>query len=135
MNALSWELPHDLSSPTRARRIVNDTLAAWGIALNSDAAADLRLAVDEAVGNAVTHGDGPVKMTLTRTSGAVTCQVRDHGTWVPATSGGIADPEHGRGLIIIAAVAAITTLEPGEDGTVIEFRVPFPVPAVAGLAA
>lgn len=133
MSALSWGLPHDLSSPARARRIVNDTLAAWGIALNSDAADDLRLAVAEAVGNAVTHGAGPVEMTLTRTGEAVTCQVTDHGTWVPSTPGN-ADSEHGRGLRIIAEIAEILSLETGQS-TVIVFRVPFPVPAVTAVAA
>jgi anti-sigma regulatory factor (Ser/Thr protein kinase) len=127
-------LPHDLSSPKLGRQLITTALAEWGADPHSGAADDLRLAASEAITNAVTHGAGPVELTLTYANSgeSVTCRVRDHGTWVPADS---ADPEHGRGIKIIYALASWLEVDTRDDGTVILFAVNLPAQAAAGLAA
>jgi anti-anti-sigma factor len=94
-------------------------------ALDPDTTQDLELALTEAVSNAVEHAyrdaavPGRVVVTLDREpDGTAAVSVSDSGTWRPPP----ADPGfRGRGLRIIAALAADVDLQHGPHGTVVRF--------------
>ncbi len=115
-----WRLPADRAALARARAI---TRAATGIASLSRARAhDVELAVAELAGNALQHATGPYELRLRARAGTLMCAVVDGAPGrvafprpseltPPAAAGGLdalirSLPEQGRGLAIVAWVAA-----------------------------
>ncbi len=112
----SVRLAPELASAGRARQLVVDTLAAWGL---SHLAGDVALAVSELVANAVLHAHTDVEVRLGRKGVGVRAEVRDEGAhevslpW-KAEHGGNGhavapddlDEEAmtGRGLLVVASV-------------------------------
>ena len=96
------ELPRSLVSASRARRFVADTLDAWGISAVRDAAL---LVTSELAANALTHAESAFRLQLSRTSGAVRIDVVDHGAGSPEPQPESMSEEHGRGLLLIDAMA------------------------------
>lgn len=122
-----WSLPRKLTSPGVARELTADTLAGWGIDPGGDAGSAVILCVSELVTNAVTHGAGRVTLSVEfQCGGAIVCHVRDHGKWQSPAGN---DPEHGRGLKLIIALAEVFETASGGDGTTVMFRIPLtPLP-------
>jgi serine phosphatase RsbU (regulator of sigma subunit)/anti-sigma regulatory factor (Ser/Thr protein kinase) len=97
-----WQLPREAREVSRARRLVRDRLAAWGL---TDAIETAELLVSELVGNAVRHGAGAeVGLRLVRTD-ALLCEVLDDEPALPALTSAGPDGECGRGLRVVSRLA------------------------------
>ncbi len=128
--ALSVVLPGVPESVRAARQMVRRSLGA-----GHPAAAAAALCVSELATNAVAHTrsglpGGRFAVTVQAVPGGVLIRVRDGGArGLPALAGRPPD-EHGRGLRIVAAVAAGWGTEPAEGGRVAWCRIEAPqVPA------
>lgn len=101
-----WSLPgDDLSSAPAARRHLRDTARSWR--LPSGPAEDLETVVGELVANALEHSGSPtVTVACALHPSAVVLTVTDTGTGpAPTPASRLPDSEHGRGLLITAALA------------------------------
>lgn len=101
-------IPGGARAAGEAREFAGKLLSEW--ALDADAAYDVLLIVSELVTNAVVYGVAPVCLWLWLADGCVRGAVDDRGDGVPrfADLGDLCDDmsEHGRGLALVAAVAA-----------------------------
>jgi anti-sigma regulatory factor (Ser/Thr protein kinase) len=73
---------------------------------------DIELAVSELATNALIHTAGPVRVRLAHRDGTVRLDVADTSPHQPAPAAPGAEAEHGRGLILVAALAARMRVEP-----------------------
>jgi anti-sigma regulatory factor (Ser/Thr protein kinase) len=84
--------------------------------LSVDRAVDLKLAVGEAVANAVRHGGGGGKVSMYRAAGSVIVEVRDSGRLADPLAGRFrppADARRGRGLWLIHHLCDLVELGHG----------------------
>jgi DNA-binding NarL/FixJ family response regulator len=96
------ELPHDVLAPREARAVVRQLLRGWGYHELVD---DAALVVSELVTNAVEHTDSSCAMLVNRSGRGVRIEVRDEGAGTPDPRPQSATAEHGRGLMIVSALA------------------------------
>ncbi|QNS03285.1 ATP-binding SpoIIE family protein phosphatase [Streptomyces xanthii] len=97
-----WELPAEPAQVARARALVRERLAAWGLS-GAEYAAELM--VSELVTNAVRHArGGPVQLRLIR-SGTLLCEVEDTEHTLPTLLNAGPGAEFGRGLRVVARLA------------------------------
>lgn len=96
------ELPADVLSARDARTAVSRVLRQWGYA---DLVDDASLVVTELVTNAVLHARSACAVVLSRSGGGVRIEVTDRGAGDVAVTNQRPTGEHGRGLIIVSAVA------------------------------
>jgi anti-sigma regulatory factor (Ser/Thr protein kinase) len=88
----------------RARAQVRQTLRGWGLGEHTDLA---ELIVSELVTNAIVHGTGPIRVTLSVADDELQFGVRDEGGGRPVRrQPGPAD-ERGRGLEVIDSLLAL----------------------------
>ncbi|MBB4700809.1 ATP-binding protein [Sphaerisporangium siamense] len=113
LRTVCWDLPDDLSVIGEARRLVGHTLAAWRLGHLTD---DVILVVDEFLANAVTHGEPPIRLSLWGTPAELCVRVTDHGADLPRHLDLGIDAVHGRGLIIVAALADEHGVTPLAEG-------------------
>jgi len=118
---LRAELPADLTSARQARSAVRRALAAWGI---DDPDGDAELLASELVANAAEHASGPIRLALRRHAHpggqhGITCEVTDTSPGLPVPGQARPDDERGRGLAIVAALAATSGVraEPADKTT------------------
>ena len=98
----SVALPHDVQSPARARRCVEQLVADEGL---TEMTTVLSLIASELVTNAVLHGTAPVELTLRSDKGEVTIEVADGDERIHNVRPHSADHTGGRGLQMIASLA------------------------------
>ncbi|GAB2837936.1 hypothetical protein GCM10022221_41680 [Actinocorallia aurea] len=105
--AAEWELTPDLRAPGRARELTRGELAAWRIADQSDID-EVVLMVDELVANAVVHGKGPIHLCLLLEGLLLRGEITDESFEPPPQprTEREFDAEDGRGLLLVAALAA-----------------------------
>ncbi|MEV5238626.1 SpoIIE family protein phosphatase [Streptomyces cinnamoneus] len=97
-----WRLRPVPAEAPRARRLVREQLAAWGLA---EAAPTAELLVGELVGNAVRHArTDRVDLRLVRTD-VLLCEVGDDDHALPALMDTGHDDAYGRGLRVVSALA------------------------------
>ncbi|MFF4160836.1 SpoIIE family protein phosphatase [Streptomyces sp. NPDC001678] len=97
-----WELAPEPREVPRARRLVREQLAAWGL---DEAAATAEILAGEVVGNAVRHArTGRVGLRLVRTD-VLLCEVTDDDHTLPALLSIGEEDEYGRGLRVVSALA------------------------------
>jgi PAS domain S-box-containing protein len=77
---------------------------------------DAALATSELVTNALLHGQAPVELRMRIEGADVLIEVRDRATYQPRKLRPDVDDEHGRGLQIVAALAARWGTRPTEHG-------------------
>ncbi len=81
----------------------------------------VKLALSEAVTNAIQHGSGspddPVRILVTEEPGTLVFEVVDTGRFVPRVSRRGDLPESGRGLEFMRLMMDGVELYPGNDGT------------------
>ncbi|MET8509869.1 ATP-binding protein [Streptomyces sp. NPDC004787] len=104
--AYTWQLPHEARAAALARRLTKNALAHWSIG-NED---EILLAVSELVTNSVEHGRAPLSLQLAFEES--TCSVQVHvcdggpSSYAGSWSASCGAEEHGRGLLIIEALAS-----------------------------
>ncbi|HSE54224.1 MAG TPA: SpoIIE family protein phosphatase [Nocardioidaceae bacterium] len=77
---------------------------------------DVVLVTSELVTNAIVHGLGPIDLRMRINPREVLVEVQDRGTFQPRKLRPTAEDEHGRGLQIVAALAARWGTRATEDG-------------------
>ena len=114
-DALRVALPDDPTAPAVAREKARSVLRSWQLPSLLD---PLLLVVSELVGNAVRHGQAPIRMLLRRTGLGVRVEVHDDAaaaTPEPPASLPDLDAESGRGLYLVDAMASESGVEQIED--------------------
>jgi signal transduction histidine kinase len=97
---------------SRARKQAREALAGRGLGEHADLA---ELLVSELVTNALCHGDGPIWMQLSFTSGDLRVEVHDDGAGRPVRRHAGGDDECGRGLELLDG---LIELYGGERGVI-----------------
>jgi serine/threonine-protein kinase RsbW len=117
----SW--PADSEQLAVIRRELTQWLAPLG--LTEEETADVVLAVDEAVANAVRHAygpneDGAVELTLWTEPGTLSIEVVDHGSWRPP----VPDPsrESGRGIPLMNTMSESVLIHYDQRGSRVLLR-------------
>ena len=103
------DLPGDVSSPRRARRFLVTHCIRWGCEPVVDIA---QLVLSELVTNAVSHGRSRCEVRLALTESALRIEVADHGAGTPEPLVTSDTDDHGRGLLLVSAVAAAWGVQP-----------------------
>lgn len=92
--------------------------------LGDDDRYEVKLAISEAVTNAIQHGSSsptdPILITAAEESGALVFEVEDTGRFRPRVRRGVL-PESGRGLEFMRLLMDEVDLRPGADGTLLRF--------------
>jgi anti-sigma regulatory factor (Ser/Thr protein kinase) len=95
--------------------------AAVELGLSPEACYAVKLALSEAVTNAIRHGsdspDAPIHIFVSGEPGALVFEVIDTGRFVPRVTRRGDMPESGRGLEFMRLMMDEVDLQPGSDGT------------------
>ena len=109
----------DLARLKEARDFAERAAIAFG--LPADACYQVKLAISEAVTNAIQHGssspEDPVRILVAEEPGALAFEVVDTGRFVPRVTRRGDMPESGRGLEFMRLLMDEVALDPGEHGT------------------
>jgi len=109
----------DLNRLKEARDFAVSAAAEFGF--GAEALWDVKLAVSEAVTNAIQHGsrspDDSVRIVATEESGSLVFEVLDTGTFIPRVVRRGELPEGGRGLEFMRVLMDEVDLRPGRLGT------------------
>ena len=109
----------DLARLKEARDFAERAAVEFG--LPSDACYQVKLALSEAVTNAIQHGSSspadPIRIVVTEEPGALAFEVVDTGRFVPRVTRRGDMPESGRGLEFMRLMMDVVDLHPGERGT------------------
>jgi anti-sigma regulatory factor (Ser/Thr protein kinase) len=98
----------------RARAFTSGVLSSWH--LPGELREKVVLAVSELVANALTHGMPPLGLRLRRTDRRLVVEVRDADERMPRRQHARATDEGGRGLSIVATIAASWGARPLDEG-------------------
>lgn len=93
----------------RARQFVRARLAGEA----PDLVADVELVLTELVTNASLHGEPPISIRVTRSSGHTRVEVEDSGRAMPLQAPQRTDAMTGRGLSLVASLASAWGIRPG----------------------
>ncbi|MFK4272765.1 SpoIIE family protein phosphatase [Streptomyces milbemycinicus] len=116
---------HDLQGVQATRAFMRDNLRSWGRGAMTD---DLELMASEVVTNALIHADSDVELRLRNYPDHIRLEVRDFDATPPvpsslsATEEENAQAEHGRGLIIVDALATAWGSSPSGRGKTVWFE-------------
>ena len=109
----------DLHRLKEARDFAEGAAAEFGF--DSDGCYEVKLALSEAVSNAIQHGssspDDPVRIFVSEEAGALVFEVVDTGRFVPRVSRRGDMPESGRGLEFMRLMMDEVDLRTGNSGT------------------
>ncbi|MFE7271473.1 SpoIIE family protein phosphatase [Streptomyces sp. NPDC057623] len=100
-NVATWQLPAEATAAGRARAVVRDRLAEWGL---EEFAFTTELIVSELVTNAYRYAGGPVLLRLIR-DGRLICEVSDSSSTSPHLRQARGTDEGGRGLFLVAQLS------------------------------
>jgi CheY-like chemotaxis protein len=106
------DLPQDLASVRDARTFVGARLAEWGLEALLD---DAFIVVSELAANAITHADSSYRVRLALSEAALRIEVRDGGSGTPEPQPLSMTEEHGRGLLMVAALSGSWGIEESGD--------------------
>lgn len=95
--------PGDTAAVPLLRALCRRILHGWHIP--ADTIDAVELAVSELATNALIHTPGPVRVRLAHRGATVRLDVADTSTRHPAPATAGAEAEHGRGLVLVAALA------------------------------
>jgi serine/threonine-protein kinase RsbW len=115
------ELPADPSELVTARRFADDAAARFG--LDEPERYQFTFAANEAVSNAIEHGEpspkGTIRIHVAEEDGALVFEVEDHGMFAPSPAALDPLPERGRGLAFMAATVDEVDVRRSVSGTVV----------------
>jgi anti-sigma regulatory factor (Ser/Thr protein kinase) len=121
-NPRKHSMPADLERLKEAREFA--ARAAEDFGLNERACYDVKVAMSEAVTNAIQHGSSspsdPIRIVVAEESGALVFEVIDTGHFRPLVRRG-ALPESGRGLEFMRLLMDDVDLQPSLNGTLLRF--------------
>ncbi|MFF7167032.1 SpoIIE family protein phosphatase [Streptomyces sp. NPDC008086] len=100
-NVATWQLPAEPTAAGRARTLVRDRLAEWGL---EELSFTTELIVSELVTNAYRYAGGPVQLRLIR-DGQLICEVADTSSTSPHLRQARGTDEGGRGLFLVAQLS------------------------------
>ncbi len=109
---LHVELDHEPGAAATARRLVREAVLADGGGVQADVLDALLLVTSELVTNGLRHGEPPVVLTLERRGARLRLTVTDTGAAIPRPRVAGPDSLGGRGLFLVAALAAAWKIEP-----------------------
>ena len=113
----------DLHRLKEARDFADDAAADFGF--GADARYEVKLAVSEAVTNAIQHGsrspDDPIRILASEESGALVFEVLDTGRFRPRVRRRGELTESGRGLEFMRLLMDEVDLRSGDSGTLMRF--------------
>jgi anti-sigma regulatory factor (Ser/Thr protein kinase) len=114
----------DLARLKEARDFAEQAAEDFGF--DSSGCYQLKLAMSEAVTNAIQHGssseEDPIALRVEAEGDALAFYVKDTGTFVEnLVAGGNSFPESGRGLEFMRRLMDEVELRPGQDGTLLRF--------------
>jgi CheY-like chemotaxis protein len=112
----SIELPLDPANVSVARRFVRDHCEQWGCGDMVDAA---ELILTELVTNAFIHARSRCQIRVRYAADVLRLEVRDGGLGVPDPQASHPDHEHGRGMLLISALAKAWGVEPEFPGKLV----------------
>jgi serine/threonine-protein kinase RsbW len=116
-----YSIRADLGRLKEARDFAVTAAAEFGF--GAEALYDVKLAMSEAVTNAIRHGsrspDDPVRILATEESGALVFEVLDTGRFVPRVVRRGEMPESGRGLEFLRVLMDEVDLRPSRRGTLL----------------
>ncbi|HEU5353981.1 MAG TPA: SpoIIE family protein phosphatase [Actinocrinis sp.] len=117
-NVANWLLSAQPITVTRARRLVEQTLAGWGLSALGEVA---QLLATELITNAIRYATRPIELRLLRT-GTLLCEVRDDDHYLPILreAGGL--DENGRGLFLVSRLARRWGVSRTTHGKVVWFE-------------
>ncbi|MGW2562431.1 SpoIIE family protein phosphatase [Streptomyces sp. NPDC001514] len=101
-NTAHWEIPADFAAVSEAREWTTRQLTTWGL---EDLLFTTELIVSELVTNAIRYGRAPAELRLIRHN-VLVCEVTDSSSTQPRLRRARTTDEGGRGLFIIAQLAA-----------------------------
>jgi len=107
------DLPQDLLSVREARRFLRQVLERWDLSRVEDAA---QLVVSELVTNAITHGESPCQLRLSRGAATLRVEVVDEGSGTPDPQPENPAGEHGRGMHIVGVLSLAWGTEALREG-------------------
>jgi anti-sigma regulatory factor (Ser/Thr protein kinase) len=111
----------DINRLKEARDFADDAAAEFGF--DSDARYEVKLALSEAVTNAIRYGsrspEDPVRILAVEESGALVFEVLDTGSFVPRVRRGGQFPESGRGFEFMRLLMDEVDLRPSRRGTLL----------------
>ena len=112
-------IPASVERLREAREFAERAAAEFGLA--EEERYHVRLAVSEAVTNAIEHGssspEDPVRLAAHSEDGSLVFEVADTGRFVPRVVRRGELPERGRGLDFMRSLMDEVQLEPGSSGT------------------
>lgn len=121
--AYALELRHaDTTSPRRVRHWLGWCLELAGVA--QSAVETALLAASELVTNSVLHAGGRVLVSAEVVEAGVRLVVHDSGTEIWSATSAEELPEHGRGLLIVEAVASDLDIASDAFGTTVTALIP-----------
>ena len=119
MTRREYSISPDLGRLKEARDFAERAAAEFG--LSEDACYEVKLALSEAVSNAIQHGsrsdDAPIRIFVSGEAGALVIEVIDTGRFVPRVTRHGDMPESGRGLEFMRLMMDEVDLQPGSEGT------------------
>jgi anti-sigma regulatory factor (Ser/Thr protein kinase) len=117
-NVAHWLLAAQPVTVARARRLVEQTLAGWGLSALGEVA---QLLATELITNAIRYATRPIELRLLRTA-TLLCEVRDDDHYLPVLreAGGL--DENGRGLFLVSRLARRWGVSRTTHGKVVWFE-------------
>jgi serine phosphatase RsbU (regulator of sigma subunit)/anti-sigma regulatory factor (Ser/Thr protein kinase) len=113
------ELPPTEQAAALARHFVRDALVEIGASNILDAAA---LLTSELVANALMHGAPPLSVEVLAVDSGVRVAVSDAHPDLPNLRGTVSDDEHGRGLLLVEALASAWGVDANPPGKAVWFQ-------------
>jgi len=120
---VSWTLPPELTSASRARSLIRRPLRRWGL---TELLPTVELLVSELVTNAVRYAQGKIGLRLVLEGGLV-CEVLDDSAALPRLRHPDEEDERGRGLQVVSQLSQRWGARRAVAGKVVWCELPLPL--------
>ncbi|MFI6978626.1 SpoIIE family protein phosphatase [Embleya sp. NPDC050154] len=125
-----WEVPSDPAAVAGMREVVSAKLEEWGL---GDQLFGTELILSELITNAIRYGSEPIRVRLLRDRSLI-CEVADGSSTAPHLRYAATMDEGGRGLFLVAQIAARWGTRYIPEGKIIWAEQPLPDPTEAHAA-